>query len=84
MFLSHIRSIISEIVQQSMDGNVKEEDKVINNDDLLSYVFQNILNQEDLDIRDKKSAIIDFIAAGIETVNIFFIFKSLFLLLIIF
>lgn len=54
-----------------MDGKVKEEDKVINNDDLISYVFQNILNQKDLDIRDKRSAIIDFIAAGIETVSIF-------------
>lgn len=60
-------SIVSEIVQESMDGKVKEEDKVTNNDDDLSYVFQTILN-DDLDIRDKKSGIIDFIAAGIETV----------------
>lgn len=58
-------------MQQSLDGNVKEEDKVINNDDDLSYVFQHILKQDDIDVRDKKSAIIDFIAAGIETVNIF-------------
>lgn len=32
-------------------------------------VFLNILELKDLDIRDKKSAIIDFIAAGIETVG---------------
>lgn len=32
-------------------------------------VFLNILELKDLDIRDKKSAIIDFIAAGIETVS---------------
>lgn len=32
-------------------------------------MFLNILELKDLDIRDKKSAIIDFIAAGIETVG---------------
>lgn len=35
----------------------------------LRSIFLNILELKDLDIRDKKSAIIDFIAAGIETVS---------------
>lgn len=33
----------------------------------VNSVFYSILSEKDLDIRDKKSAIIDFIAAGIET-----------------
>lgn len=37
-------------------------------------VFHSILSEKDLDIRDKKSAIIDFIAAGIETLANTFIF----------
>lgn len=36
-------------------------------EDSVNSVFFNILSDKDLDIRDKKSAIIDFIAAGIET-----------------
>lgn len=36
-------------------------------DDSVKSVFYSILCEKDLDIRDKKSAIIDFIAAGIET-----------------
>lgn len=36
-------------------------------DDNVKSVFYSILCEKDLDIRDKKSAIIDFIAAGIET-----------------
>lgn len=32
-------------------------------------VFESILANQDLDLRDKKSAIIDFISAGIETVR---------------
>lgn len=35
----------------------------------LRSIFLNILELKDLDIRDKKSAIVDFIAAGIETVG---------------
>lgn len=33
----------------------------------VNCVFRSILCEKDLDVRDKKSAIIDFIAAGIET-----------------
>lgn len=36
-------------------------------EDSVNSVFFSILSEKDLDIRDKKSAIIDFIAAGIET-----------------
>lgn len=36
-------------------------------EDSVNSVFCSILCEKDLDIRDKKSAIIDFIAAGIET-----------------
>lgn len=58
----HFFSIISEIV----DGALKEEQQEFNVDDVGS-VFRSILCDKDLDVRDKKSAIIDFIAAGIET-----------------
>lgn len=33
------------------------------------HVFRSILQQDDLDIREMKSAIVDFISAGIETVS---------------
>lgn len=57
-------SIISEIV----DAAIRENNNVECVDDKsVNSVFLNILNEKDLDIRDKKSAIIDFIAAGIET-----------------
>lgn len=36
-------------------------------EDNVNSVFFSILCEKDLDIRDKKSAIIDFISAGIET-----------------
>lgn len=38
-------------------------------DDGVNAVFKRILCDKDLDIRDKKSAIIDFITAGIGTVT---------------
>lgn len=38
-----------------------------NDDDSVGSVFWSILKEKDLDVRDKKSAMIDFIAAGIET-----------------
>lgn len=53
-------SIISEIVDDALN---KEEF----NDEDVGSVFRSILCDKDLDVRDKKSAIIDFIAAGIET-----------------
>lgn len=38
-------------------------------------VFESILENQDIDLRDKKSAIIDFISAGIETVSFSLSFK---------
>lgn len=56
-------SIISEIVDAALDENQME----FADEDSVNSVFFSILREKDLDIRDKKSAIIDFIAAGIET-----------------
>lgn len=39
-------------------------------DESVEAVFLSILRQKDLDMRDKKAAIVDFIAAGIHTVRI--------------
>lgn len=58
---NHFFSIISEIVDAALHENKIEHTDGVNS------VFCSILGEEDLDIRDKKSAIIDFIAAGIET-----------------
>lgn len=56
-----IYSIISEIVDEAISESIPV------GDDSVKSVFYSILCEKDLDIRDKKSAIIDFIAAGIET-----------------
>lgn len=39
----------------------------LDDEDSVGSVFWSILKEKDLDVRDKKSAMIDFIAAGIET-----------------
>lgn len=59
-------SVISEMVDKALEENNLN---FMHQDDDLRSVFLNILEIKDLDIRDKKSAIIDFIAAGIETVS---------------
>lgn len=56
-------SIISEIV----DTALNEQKSEFRDDESVNSVFWSILCEKDLDIRDKKSAMIDFIAAGIET-----------------
>lgn len=56
-------SIISAIV----DAAIRDNNPECVDEQSVNSVFFNILNEKDLDIRDKKSAIIDFIAAGIET-----------------
>lgn len=56
-------SIISEIVDEA----ISDTEYMPTADDSVKSVFYSILCEKDLDIRDKKSAIIDFIAAGIET-----------------
>jgi len=52
-----------------VDNTLLDEQLECNDNDVRS-VFISILQTNDLDIKDKKSAIIDFIAAGIETVII--------------
>ncbi|KAI8122310.1 Ecdysone 20-monooxygenase [Lucilia cuprina] len=59
-----IYDVISEMVDKALEEN---NANFMHHDDDLRSVFLNILEIKDLDIRDKKSAIIDFIAAGIET-----------------
>lgn len=46
-----------------------EEQQLEFNDNEIQNAFISILSAKNVDIRDKKSAIIDFIAAGIETVS---------------
>ncbi|KAK1116630.1 hypothetical protein K0M31_018249 [Melipona bicolor] len=59
-----IYNIISEIVEATILE--KRNDA---KDESLEAVFQSILKQKSLDIRDKKAAIVDFIAAGIHTLG---------------
>lgn len=47
-----------------------EEQQLEFNDNEIQNAFISILSAKNVDIRDKKSAIIDFIAAGIETVSL--------------
>ncbi|XP_055907958.1 ecdysone 20-monooxygenase [Eupeodes corollae] len=61
----YVYDMISEMVEQALRD---EEFEVTNfDDDDLKSIFISILQLKDIDIRDKKSAIIDFVAAGIET-----------------
>lgn len=39
-------------------------------DECVEAVFRSILREKHLDMRDKKAAIVDFIAAGIHTVSL--------------
>ncbi|KAG7204184.1 hypothetical protein KM043_002021 [Ampulex compressa] len=59
-----IYNIISELMEDTMWE--KENDA---RDESVEAVFQSILRQKNLDIRDKKAAIVDFIAAGIHTLG---------------
>lgn len=59
----HFFSIVSEIFDQAVADNADTAD-----DNHVRSVFLGILRDEQLDMREKKSAIIDFISAGIETV----------------
>ncbi|CAL7949455.1 unnamed protein product [Xylocopa violacea] len=59
-----IYNIISEIVEATI-WEKRDDAK----DESVEAVFQSILRQKNLDIRDKKAAIVDFIAAGIHTVG---------------
>lgn len=57
-------SIVSEIVDTTI-----EHESVECGDDDVKCVFYKLMQEKDLDVREKKSAIIDFISAGIETVR---------------
>nr|XP_031825344.1 ecdysone 20-monooxygenase [Nomia melanderi] len=59
-----IYNIISEIVEATI--REKRDDA---KDESVEAVFQSILRQKSLDMRDKKAAIVDFIAAGIHTLG---------------
>nr|QBC73127.1 cytochrome P450 mono-oxygenase [Osmia bicornis] len=59
-----IYSIISDIVETTI-WEKKNDAK----DESVEAVFQSILKQKSLDVRDKKAAIVDFIAAGIHTLG---------------
>lgn len=62
--------MISEIIDHELEEHKKSAACEDEESAGLRSVFLNILELKDLDIRDKKSAIIDFIAAGIETVGV--------------
>ncbi|XP_006570230.2 cytochrome P450 314A1 isoform X3 [Apis mellifera] len=59
-----IYNIISEIIETTIQE--KRDDA---KDESVEAIFQSILRQKNLDIRDKKAAIVDFIAAGIHTLG---------------
>lgn len=69
-------TFISRIISDLVEKSQKEENDTCQTSDVQS-VFMSILKAKGLDERDKKAAIIDFIAAGIRTVRreIFFFFK---------
>ncbi|CAD7080607.1 unnamed protein product [Hermetia illucens] len=76
--------IIYNVVSDIIDNTASDDDASC--DDDLKCVFLEILKNDQLDIREKKSAIIDFIAAGIETLantlifNLHYIIKDPFCL----
>ena len=52
-----------------MDRAIKDEELEFQDNDDVRSAFVSLMQDETLDIREKKSAIIDFISAGIETVR---------------
>ena len=71
--LMSIYSIVSELV----DAALAEENDDAANEGIKS-IFTSIVNTEGLDIREKKSGIIDFITAGIELVSFARLFLEIF------
>ncbi|KPJ10755.1 Ecdysone 20-monooxygenase [Papilio machaon] len=57
-----IHMIISELMEEAMSRTTGAAQ-----DDGMREIFLNILSNPELDARDKKAAVIDFITAGIET-----------------
>ena len=66
MFSSVLRfySIISDLIETTL-----QEHQQSAKDENIEAVFLSILREKSLDMRDKKAAIVDFIAAGIHTVG---------------
>lgn len=64
-----IFQLISSIISEIVDSTIADESIECNDDDIKSVFFK-LVQEKDLDIREKKSAIIDFISAGIETVSL--------------
>ncbi|XP_026465225.1 ecdysone 20-monooxygenase-like [Ctenocephalides felis] len=60
-----IYNIVSQMVDEALELRSKPNDSY--KPRATNAVFESILANQDLDLRDKKSAIIDFISAGIET-----------------
>lgn len=58
---------IYDIISRYVDEALADEEDTCSLDTDVQTVFMSILNAPDVDIRDKKGAIIDFIAAGIKT-----------------
>lgn len=59
-----LHSFISEMVDDAL-----KEEKDTANIDPVEAVFMSILKASGLELKDKKAAVIDFIAAGIQTVS---------------
>ncbi|XP_046669599.1 ecdysone 20-monooxygenase [Homalodisca vitripennis] len=60
--------VIYEVISDLVDSALKEELEMCDMDGVKS-VFMSILQSPNLDIRDKKAGIIDFVAAGIKTLG---------------
>ncbi|XP_051166696.1 ecdysone 20-monooxygenase isoform X1 [Leptopilina boulardi] len=59
-----IYNIISELVEETSREQGQDA-----HDECIEAVYKSIMREKNLDIRDKKAAIIDFIAAGIHTLG---------------
>jgi ecdysone 20-monooxygenase len=59
-------SIVSELVESAL-----REERDTCAVDAVNSVFMSVLNAPGLDVREKKAAIIDFIASGMQTVSLF-------------
>lgn len=61
--------ICYDVISKLVDAALQEESDTCQQDAVRS-IFMSILRTAEVDVRDKKAAIIDFIAAGIKTVGI--------------
>lgn len=68
IIICNIFRIISDIVDKALN-----EEKLEYKDNEVNSIFLSILQSDELDIREKKSGLIDFITAGIDTVILLFL-----------